>query len=137
MTKIRRLIQSTLVVLVLISSLLLGMSMESMRMIAIGSAGAALGYLVTDWFKFFSIKGVLANIASIVILFLAMKNFFYEDGMGKLISVANLLVYLQTVLMFQEKTPRLIWQILVLSFCLLYTSPSPRDRQKSRMPSSA
>ena len=28
---------------------------------------------------------------------------------------------------------------LVLSFmgCLLYTSPSPRDRQKSRMPSSA
>src|SRR5678809_1653162 len=25
---------------------------------------------------------------------------------------------------------------LVYSFCLLYTSPSPRDRQKSRMPSS-
>ena len=25
----------------------------------------------------------------------------------------------------------------VLSSCLLYTSPSPRDRQKSRMPSSA
>ena len=24
-----------------------------------------------------------------------------------------------------------------LKFCLLYTSPSPRDRQKSRMPSSA
>ena len=26
------------------------------------------------------------------------------------------------------------WQFVV---CLLYTSPSPRDRQKSRMPSSA
>ena len=26
---------------------------------------------------------------------------------------------------------------MLLSFCLLYTSPSPRDRQKSRMPSSA
>ena len=25
----------------------------------------------------------------------------------------------------------------LLEFCLLYTSPSPRDRQKSRMPSSA
>ena len=25
----------------------------------------------------------------------------------------------------------------LLLFCLLYTSPSPRDRQKSRMPSSA
>ena len=27
--------------------------------------------------------------------------------------------------------------IYVLLICLLYTSPSPRDRQKSRMPSSA
>ena len=26
---------------------------------------------------------------------------------------------------------------LGVDFCLLYTSPSPRDRQKSRMPSSA
>ena len=26
---------------------------------------------------------------------------------------------------------------VVKEFCLLYTSPSPRDRQKSRMPSSA
>ena len=28
-------------------------------------------------------------------------------------------------------------EILILYGCLLYTSPSPRDRQKSRMPSSA
>ena len=28
-------------------------------------------------------------------------------------------------------------QTLEVSLCLLYTSPSPRDRQKSRMPSSA
>ena len=27
--------------------------------------------------------------------------------------------------------------LLLYNFCLLYTSPSPRDRQKSRMPSSA
>ena len=26
---------------------------------------------------------------------------------------------------------------VLFSYCLLYTSPSPRDRQKSRMPSSA
>ena len=28
-------------------------------------------------------------------------------------------------------------EITMDKFCLLYTSPSPRDRQKSRMPSSA
>ena len=27
--------------------------------------------------------------------------------------------------------------IILMMTCLLYTSPSPRDRQKSRMPSSA
>ena len=27
--------------------------------------------------------------------------------------------------------------VMVVNACLLYTSPSPRDRQKSRMPSSA
>ena len=27
--------------------------------------------------------------------------------------------------------------VVISSVCLLYTSPSPRDRQKSRMPSSA
>ena len=27
--------------------------------------------------------------------------------------------------------------LLLITTCLLYTSPSPRDRQKSRMPSSA
>ena len=34
--------------------------------------------------------------------------------------------------------PRQIFDEVVRAFgCLLYTSPSPRDRQKSRMPSSA
>ena len=28
-------------------------------------------------------------------------------------------------------------KLTISTFCLLYTSPSPRDRQKSRMPSSA
>ena len=33
-----------------------------------------------------------------------------------------------------EDTPNIIGMV---NNCLLYTSPSPRDRQKSRMPSSA
>ena len=34
-------------------------------------------------------------------------------------------------------SPRIAIAFSLLSSCLLYTSPSPRDRQKSRMPSSA
>ena len=38
---------------------------------------------------------------------------------------------------FQPKAIEKIAQIKGVDPCLLYTSPSPRDRQKSRMPSSA
>ena len=37
----------------------------------------------------------------------------------------------------QTQIKTLEQQVAELSACLLYTSPSPRDRQKSRMPSSA
>ena len=37
----------------------------------------------------------------------------------------------------QPITPRIHSLELIPGICLLYTSPSPRDRQKSRMPSSA
>ncbi len=115
MLDVKRLIQITLFVLAIVSSSLLGMGLGSSRLVVIAFVGATLGFVITDLLRLFRIDGVLANIASVVILFLAMKDFFSEDSTGKLVSVANLLVYLQTVLMFQEKTPRLNWQILVLS----------------------
>ena len=40
-------------------------------------------------------------------------------------------------LMFEEGLDTVVLNKLQLCSCLLYTSPSPRDRQKSRMPSSA
>ena len=36
-----------------------------------------------------------------------------------------------------KSKPQKRWQLTHRQVCLLYTSPSPRDRQKSRMPSSA
>ena len=40
-------------------------------------------------------------------------------------------------LLCEEAGHSLIVSDVVSKYCLLYTSPSPRDRQKSRMPSSA
>ena len=115
MFNVKRLTQITMFVLAIVSSTLLGLGMESQRLIVIALVGATMGFIVTDCFNLFRMEGSLANIASIVILYLAMNSFFSVDSTGKLASVANLLVYLQTVLMFQEKTPRLNWQILILS----------------------
>ena len=65
------------------------------------------------------------------ILFLDSLIFGLTYGKGLLNFVDSLLL---------DKLPTdLIWlmQIIESITCLLYTSPSPRDRQKSRMPSSA
>ena len=58
-------------------------------------------------------------------MFVLAKSF---DEAGK--------AYLRAAEMF-EKTKSDFDTGSVLTSCLLYTSPSPRDRQKSRMPSSA
>ena len=55
--------------------------------------------------------------------------------------MAQLLLVAQLVLVAQAEPPASVRAVVVvpagLTACLLYTSPSPRDRQKSRMPSSA
>ena len=64
-------------------------------------------------------------------------NKLEEDFLGKIIRVIKTTIYIKRRQkeinkgVFSENSYRLCYN------CLLYTSPSPRDRQKSRMPSSA
>jgi len=122
MLNIKRLMQICLLLVVLISSVLLALSTNSIGLFLIAFICATGGFVVTDLLKWFRIEGWLANVVSVGILVLAMKDFFFIDSSGKLIAVSNLLVYLQGVLMFQEKTPRLNWQILVLSLLQIVIS---------------
>ena len=71
--------------------------------------------IYTDNGAAFRKKSILSFMATIGIT-LAATTVFHSQARGQ-IEIFNYLL---------EKT-----------FCLLYTSPSPRDRQKSRMPSSA
>ena len=115
MPKAKRSLQINLLVMVLISGLLLGWSMESIPIMVVAIVGAILGFVICDWLKLFRIEGVLANVVTWSILLFVMWDFFSVDGPAKLVAVATMLTYLINVLMFQRKTPRLIWQLLVLS----------------------
>ena len=74
----------------------------------IGSAGASQ-LLINPWSRSSGLAG--SNIASI------------RGIQGSFLNPAGMAFTRQTEVLFSN--------------CLLYTSPSPRDRQKSRMPSSA
>ena len=117
--RIHRLTQISLYLLAICSSLMLAISISSWFLFVVAIGGALGGFVLTDSWKICHLRGWVANFVSILILFLAMKDFFPADSAGKLVSVAHLLVYLQTVLMFQEKTPRLNWQIMVLTLLQL------------------
>ena len=51
--------------------------------------------------------------------------------------VGNLTVGKKTYAAVEDDVRATLERLALLRNCLLYTSPSPRDRQKSRMPSSA
>src|SRR5665213_3892783 len=58
-------------------------------------------------------------------------------GMGSIVGVLLGAIVLQWLPSYLNFHSYLGFQEADLYLCLLYTSPSPRDRQKSRMPSSA
>ena len=115
MPKTKLALQINLLVMVLLSGLLLGWSMDSIAILVVAFTGATLGFVICDWLNLFRIEGVLANVVTLSILVMVMWDFFLVDSPGKLVAVATMLTYLTNVLMFQRKTPRLIWQLRVLS----------------------
>lgn len=115
MFPVKHLLQFSILLLVIASGVVLGLSQGNLELTLVAVVGGLAGYIITDWIGWFKIRGIVANLASVAVLFYAMKDFMAGDGAAKLVCVSNLLVYLQTVLMFQEKTPRLNWQLMVLS----------------------
>ncbi len=111
----RRVLQILLMALMLTSTTMLAISINHYYLIPIAVVAVVGAFSVTDVLKWVSVEGWIANLFLIGILFYSMFEFYPADSAGKLIAVAKLLVYLQVVLMFQQKTPRLNWQIIVLS----------------------
>lgn len=115
MEAIKRKLEIVLLLLAIISCVLVGFSTSNLSLAVVGVVGGIAGFVITDRLGVFSLDGWLANLASLSILYLVFRDFSDGDQTQKLEAVAQLLVYLQTILMFQPKAPRLVWQLLVLS----------------------
>ena len=71
--------------------------------------------LFTDYLRWFRLPTIAANIAAIAAVMYTMSKFSNDGSESQLISVADLLIYLQIVLLFQSKSLRIYWQIFLLS----------------------
>jgi protein-glutamine gamma-glutamyltransferase len=115
LTTLHRLTQINLAIVAVLGTLLLGSAQGSFALpvLAVVSASAALYW--TDIRGAVRLGGALANLAALVAVAISVSEVVQADSSEQLVAIANLLIYLQTILLFQEKTVRVGWQLLSLS----------------------
>ncbi len=110
-----RIQQLIMLVLVACSGSLLGIGQQNFGLSALAVSAATLSFVLNDWLQWIRLSRWVANVVALLVTAIALRGFFHSDSPQQLVMIANLLIYLQIVLLFQYKTPRVYWQILVLS----------------------
>lgn len=111
----RRALELVFLAMVIVSAILLGMGQGSIALSVTAIVAAISAWIIVDWWQLFRIPRWVANVVSIGILIWTMSYFFEAQSGAQLIAVANLLVYLQSLLLFQDKAPRQYWQLIILN----------------------
>ena len=113
---IERIVQIHVAVLASLGALFLSMGKEAPPLYWLVAVSAGLSLIFTDWLGWLRLHRGLANLAALLALGLSMNEFFSRANTNsQLLAIANLLIYLQSVLFFQQKSPRIYWQLMVLS----------------------
>jgi hypothetical protein len=115
-TNVERAVQVSMALMSSLGTMLLGLGQQSFFLPMIAILGATGSVVLTDIQRRFVLHRNIANIAALLAVAYALSDFFgREDSETQLLAIANLLVYLQVVLQFQEKSLRVYWSLSVLS----------------------
>jgi hypothetical protein len=110
-----RALQLNTTALAVTGAVFLGLGHENIVMPLVLAVGAALALAVTDIRRWLLLHRWLANLIALVAVAWSLRKFLSLDSEQQLLAIANMLVCLQLVLLFQDKSPRVYWQLLVLS----------------------
>ena len=112
---IERLLPFMILVTIGLSALLLGMGQGDFEPFIVAVLGAVAAFALVDGLKWFCLPQWLANLLAIIVTIVTVSNFYFtNDSVRHLLGVGKLLVYLQTILLFQRKSSRVYWQVMVL-----------------------
>ncbi|MCA9248151.1 MAG: DUF3488 domain-containing protein [Planctomycetales bacterium] len=115
MDKLQRRLSINLAALAVLGSFLLGMGQQDFRLPLLTLLVAVVSLQLTDLRGLFQLNRTVANLAALVAVALSAYDFTRLARADQLLAIANLLVYLQVVVFFQKKTPRIHWQLAMLS----------------------
>lgn len=117
-----RLLQVTSALCVAMGTILLGMGQRDMRMACLAIVCAMLSIWLTDILGLFRLNRWLASGIAIIASFIAFKRAIPINPISSMLAIAEMLVYLELVLLFQKKNHRVYWQLLVLSLLQVIVS---------------
>jgi protein-glutamine gamma-glutamyltransferase len=113
---VERALQITLAGLAVLGTTLLGSLQGNWLLPAAMLAAAPASHYLTNVTGWVRVAGPIANLAALAAATVAIVDFFGAAGQDhQLLSIANLLVYMQLIVLFQAKTVRVYWQLLTLS----------------------
>lgn len=112
---IERLLQINTAALAALATLLLGMG-ERSAVLPLAILLVALGSVwITDVAGWFRLNRPVTNVAAFAAVLLALWELVSLRSSVQIFAIANLLIYLQVILLFQEKRFRTYWQLIALS----------------------
>ncbi len=120
--KLERIVQIHVAALAIIGAVLLGIGQQSPIFTFLAVFAAVTSVIFTDILGWFYLNRLIANLAALCALFFSLNDFLQPAMRTQLLAIANLLIYLQIVLFYQQKTPRLYWQLAVLSLLQVVVS---------------
>jgi hypothetical protein len=110
-----RMLPSAVAMVAALGVIMLGMGQRDLQLSVVALLAVGASFVLTDMTGWLRLNRTVANVAALAAVGVSINDFLRFDRDTQLLAVANLLVYLQIVLLFQEKAPRVYWQILVLS----------------------
>jgi hypothetical protein len=112
---IERLLQISMALTAFLAALMLGLSEQRMWLAVVTGLAAALSVYFGDMRGTLLLSTTWANVLGLAALGATVWEVFTVDTEYQLLALANMLVYLQWVLLFRRKEPRIYWMILLLS----------------------
>lgn len=114
-TKVEPLLQIAVATLVVLGTLLLGMGQQSLVFPLLAVAFAITSVVVVDHRRLFRLRQFSSALLGLAACVWLIVQIIRDTQQSQLLNVANALIFLQIILMFQRKHDRIYWQLITLS----------------------
>lgn len=113
--QVEHLTRITISAVILLATLLLGIGERTPYLFLAAATIVSISAYVTDFKGYFRLSQPLADFAALAVVATAVASALRGERQDQIFVVAHLQSYLQFVLLFQPKTPRIYWQLALLS----------------------